>query len=61
MSSYRLYFLDNHGHIRSVESFECETEAEALQIAERHHQGQALELWNRARLVQKFEARKAQA
>lgn len=57
MAYYRLYFLDSAGRIRDVVEMECVDDAAALQAATPHlGKGQALELWNRERLVRQFPA-----
>ena len=61
MASYRVYFIDDHGHIRSARERECETDAEALAFAEQVAEGQSVEIWNRARLVGRIEARRRSA
>jgi hypothetical protein len=54
MTDYRLYFLKDN-HIRRVVELECESDVEALGLAERHRGGDTMELWQRSRLVKRFE------
>jgi hypothetical protein len=56
MPAYRLYFMDNHGHISRVVELDCLDDADALDAAEAHRDGQVMELWDRARVVKTFEA-----
>jgi hypothetical protein len=51
---YRLYFLDAQGHVRDRADLECEDDGHAVQVAERHADGRAMELWRRAILIRKF-------
>ena len=63
MTDYRLYLLDASGHIRHAVEFECTDDKEALTLAEEHRRKRrhvhAMELWQRARLIQKFPASEA--
>jgi hypothetical protein len=48
---YRLYFLDENGHIRHVKELACDTDSAAIALSDKHADGRALELWERERLV----------
>ena len=54
MATYRLYLLDAAGHVRESVVMDCQSDADALQQAEKHR-GPAMELWNLDRMVQSFE------
>jgi hypothetical protein len=54
MADYRLYFLDDAGHIRGVISYLSENDDTALEEAKQHVDGRDLELWNLGRLVRKL-------
>jgi len=55
MTDYRLYFLDQANHIRSVVEFECDDDVAATARAESHADGRRMELWSRSRFVRRFE------
>ncbi len=57
MTDYRLYFLDDKGHIRDVVELECPDDDQAISDAQHHVDGMDLELWQRARMVTKLPAR----
>ena len=50
---YRLYVMNNAGHIREAAEFECADDRAALDYVADHLDGRAVELWNGARLVAK--------
>lgn len=54
MAGYRLYFLDDTGHIRDADEWESEHDDHALAEAETRHDGRAMELWSGARVVSKL-------
>lgn len=54
MADYRLYFTDEHGHIRRALEFVCDDDAEAIQRAEQHVDSLDMELWQRDRVVAKL-------
>ncbi len=54
VATYRLYLLNSAGHVRESVVLDCESDAEALRVAE-GHRGPAMELWNLDRLVKQFE------
>ena len=55
MAEYRLYFLDDDGHIRGVYEFLGEDDFTAAEQAARHADGRGMELWRREHLVRTFE------
>lgn len=42
---YRLYFLDSRGHIETYESFETDTDGDAITKADRRETSLGKELW----------------
>jgi hypothetical protein len=56
MPDYRLYFLGPQGRIAHVLEMECSDDAHAIEQAESHADGRAMELWRRARMVKAFAA-----
>jgi hypothetical protein len=60
MHDYKLYFLDRTGHIAHAVDFRCDSDADALALAEQHRDGRDLELWQQARLVRQLPARAEQ-
>ncbi len=52
MKDYRLFQLDNAGHIVGAVEFYCASDEEALNIATRHENRSGLELWRRAQRIQ---------
>jgi hypothetical protein len=57
MMDYRLYFLDEHGHVSAAVELDCEDDAQAIRTAEKRGDGRAMELWQRARKVKAFARR----
>jgi hypothetical protein len=53
MCGYRLYILNEKGHIRSAMELECEDDAHAIHLAETSLSA-PMELWQGTRLVRKF-------
>jgi hypothetical protein len=55
MGSYRWYVLDRVDHVKSVETVDCVSDADAMtkaaQILEREPDAIAVEIWNNVRLV----------
>jgi hypothetical protein len=55
MCDYRCYFINTAGHIGGVEEIECANDREAAQRALRllakQHKYDAIEVWDRDRLV----------
>lgn len=56
MSEYRLYLLNDLGHVRARFVLHCRSEAEALALVEKRRAGSDMELWQDDRLVQAFPA-----
>lgn len=56
MPDYRLYFLDQGGHIGGVVEMACIDDVEAAELARAHNDGRAMELWNRDRKVVAFKS-----
>ena len=54
MLDYRLYFLDEAGHIRGVVELECADDAEAISRAQTYADGRTMELWRRERWIRRF-------
>lgn len=59
MSYYRLYYLNQLGHIRQAVDWECDGDRSALAMAEQRADGRAMELWSGDRRVAEFAARAA--
>ena len=57
MVDYRLYLLDPSGHIRHAIEFCCADDEAAMAEAERQAPGGLKELWQRARMVRRWDAR----
>ena len=55
MADYRLYFLDQANHNSAVVEFGSDDDEAALDEARGHADGRTMELWNRDRLIQRFE------
>jgi hypothetical protein len=54
MLDYRLYFLDDAGHIQGVVEFDCADDAEAVALAQTYADGRPMELWRRDRWVRRL-------
>jgi hypothetical protein len=61
LPNYKLYFVDGAGHIHNRMDIEANDDAAAVAKAEDLAKGQALELWQSARIVKKISARSAPA
>lgn len=57
MATYYLYRLHETGRITARDVLEAEDDAEAVAMAERAEHGDAMELWQGARMVRVFEGR----
>jgi len=55
MADYRLYFLDEQGHVRRALDMECRDDAQAIAVVTEHLSDQAMELWQGSRKVHVFE------
>jgi hypothetical protein len=53
--SYRLYFLNHGGHIVRAKELACTSDEEAVTEAKRWVDGETVELWERARLLARFD------
>ena len=51
---YRLYFLNDAGHVKFRVELDCEDDDHAIQTARRAADGRAMELWNQDRQVKVF-------
>lgn len=61
MAYYRVYMMDEAGHIRHVEEVEVDTDDEAVAFALKVAPAQRVEVWNRNRLVQRIDPGRRQA
>jgi len=55
MGDYRLYFLDAQGPIHRAVELQCDDDEDAVRRSAGHADGRAMELWQRARVVRRFE------
>lgn len=55
MSGYRIYFLNGEGRFMRALELMCRDDEEATSQARELADGHAVELWDRARLVARFE------
>jgi hypothetical protein len=53
---YRLYFLDGLGHITKSHEFLAADDAEAIKISEGWREGRRIELWQRGRIVKRWDS-----
>jgi hypothetical protein len=53
-ATYRLYYLDAHGHIEDVRVLDCASDQEAEESARGFLNGRDLELWDRGRFISRF-------
>jgi hypothetical protein len=61
MLYYRLYFFDRFsGHIDHFREFEAESDAAAMDVAERWSDSRPTELWNRDRRLKRWDRASAQ-
>ena len=51
---YRLYFLDDAGHIELHHEFEVIDDERAIRTSEGWREGRPMELWERDRLVKRW-------
>lgn len=54
-SQYRLYFFNGGDHIQKVHEFEAKDDAAAAKVAEGWREGRKIELWDRNRLVKRWD------
>jgi hypothetical protein len=55
LASYRAYFLNAGGHIVRAVELACDTDEDAAEEARRLVNAQPIELWERARMVARFD------
>ena len=60
MASYRVYFLNAEGRIMSAVDLSCDSDDHAAAEARRLADGRPVELWERARLIGRFEPSNSQ-
>lgn len=58
MKEYQVYILHEDGHIKSRTDLSCENDEEAKKRAQQLVDGHAIELWQQARKIVKFEPEK---
>lgn len=58
MPRYRLNFMDGSGRTKRSLELHFGADAEAIEAARRHQEGDAMELWSLARCIHKFAATK---
>ena len=54
MEPYRLYFVDDEGHITDVNVLDCTCDEEAIEAASGYSDGRAMELWQLDRRIRVF-------
>jgi hypothetical protein len=54
MTHYKLYFLDDHGYVRSALDLQCEDDIQAIATAEAQRNAGAMELRQSGRCVRSF-------
>jgi hypothetical protein len=55
MTDYRVYVIGNDGHFVSVIQLDCADDNAAIESAKQFVNGRDLELWQRDRLIAKFD------
>ena len=55
MAEYRIYVVGGHGNIMSRIDIECADDNAAINIAKKHIDCHEIEIWQRDRLVAKFD------
>ena len=56
MPGYRIYRVDEEGHIKGLaHEVTCDTDEQAVELARQYIDGLAIEVWNRARLVKRLD------
>lgn len=58
MADYRLYFLDRDERVEHVVELDCADDAHALNLVADHDTGGPMELWQLARRVKVFPAKR---
>lgn len=59
VTHYRLYFFDARDHISRALDIECDDDAEAVARVRDHPHAFAIELWQGARRIDRFESSEA--
>jgi hypothetical protein len=58
MPDYRIYRVDEEGHIRGLAAeIICHTDEQAIEQARQYVDGLAVEVWNRERLVKRLDSK----
>lgn len=52
---YRLFFMDGAGHIARSHEYTAEDDAAAVKIATAWREGRKMELWQRTRMVKRWD------
>jgi len=60
MHDYKLYYLDNAGHIVQAVALYADDDEAAVAVAESRRDQRRMELWSRARLVRELPALNAE-
>ena len=56
MPDYRMYRIDDHGHINGLAAeLICDTDEQAIEQARQFVDGAEIEVWNRGRFVKRLE------
>lgn len=55
MPDYRLYYLDEAGHITHALEIQCESDQDAIALVATRGQGAPMELWERGRFIKRFD------
>ncbi len=55
VAGYYLYFFDIHNHVRRRLDLECRDDDHAIEAVNEHRHTMAMELWQGARMVKRFE------
>lgn len=59
MPGYRIYRVDEAGHIKDVAAeVACDTDEQAIEQARQYIDGLAIEVWSRSRLVKRLKPNK---
>ena len=57
MSDYRVYIIGSDGHFEKAIPLDCPNDAAALESAKQFIDGHDIELWQRDRLLARFDGR----
>ena len=58
MPGYYLYFLDGKDHVRRRLDLDCRDDTHAIEVVKEHALTNSAELWERGRMVKRFEPAK---